>query len=267
MEKNKIYPQLTWRENINKTTLSKEKSPIRFYNIKTDEVEGAKETSVIEKYAILTPNGHKSLYKALQACKILKEVGLEINYLWSSEICIDQNNLKEEAEEVSKMRYYYNNTNVTLIAIHTELLEELSSSRFPKEGKSEQLLLDWPSIIKIQQYGLSTIQAMLVIGDYNSQDIVVLRLDEALRETKNRKRDIPVDAIYSILGLLPYGDKVEVKYKSRMCPECPNQEEVETCQHEEKNKNQPIYTKNDVESILIEVMKVAVQNGYGEPFA
>ncbi|CAI2176767.1 14945_t:CDS:2, partial [Funneliformis geosporum] len=74
---------------------------------------------------------------------------------------------------------------------------------------------------------------------YNSQDIVSLRLDEALREIKSRGRGIPVDGIYSILGLLPYDLKTEWA----------------------------TYFKEDAEEALVEVMKAAIKNGYGEPLA
>jgi len=48
---------------------------------------------------------------------------------------------------------------------------------------------------------------------------------------------LPIDGVYSILGLLPYGEKVEVDYN--LAPE----------------------------RALLEVMKTAVENGYAEPLA
>ena len=354
--KDRIYPELDWKENKNKISLSKEQLPIKLYNIEKDEVEKIEENKDIKRYAILsyswgksgtpedikcwkkktkykdklTPSGYKSLYKAVKTCGI-KE--LKINHLWTSEICIEQTNLKEADEEVSKMRQYYSNVDVTLVAIHVDLLEELSSSRFPKGGSDKQLILDWPSIIKAvtdsewftrswcyQEGWLSkqTIfmfdnldEIMLIDGrflaavwafnnpnhtrynkyvdlkefyehskkiatpfgwtyyqdGYSSQDVVSLRLDEALRETRHRRRGIPVDAIYSILGLLPYGDKVKASYKPRICPECPGEKETEKCGHKEENKKWPIYTKDDVELALIKVMKASIESGYGEPLA
>src|SRR4051812_27354030 len=50
---------------------------------------------------------------------------------------------------------------------------------------------------------------------YSPEDKVSLSLNQALREIKNRKRTLAIDGIYSILGLLPYGEKVVVKYKER----------------------------------------------------
>jgi len=36
---------------------------------------------------------------------------------------------------------------------------------------------------------------------------------------------------------LPYGEKVKLNYKPRICPDCPNKKEIEEgCHHEEKNK-------------------------------
>jgi hypothetical protein len=48
---------------------------------------------------------------------------------------------------------------------------------------------------------------------YNEEDRISFTLTQALRAIKNRGRGVSVDGIYSILGLLPYGDKVKVKYK------------------------------------------------------
>jgi Leucine-rich repeat (LRR) protein len=76
---------------------------------------------------------------------------------------------------------------------------------------------------------------------YNAEDKVELRLHEALREIKDRKRSIPVDGIYSIIGLLSYVDSelIEVSYQESMTPE----------------------------KALISVMKAAVKACCGEPLA
>jgi hypothetical protein len=84
---------------------------------------------------------------------------------------------------------------------------------------------------------------------------------------KNRSSVLSVDRIYSILGLLIYGEKVKVSYKPRICLNCPNQKEAKDCTHEEKNKSLPVYTEDELENALFEVMKVAVENGYGEPLS
>ncbi|CAG8585665.1 25686_t:CDS:2, partial [Racocetra persica] len=76
---------------------------------------------------------------------------------------------------------------------------------------------------------------------YSHDDRLTFRLHEALRGIKERRRGVPLDGIYSILGLLPYGNKVEPKYKPR--------------------------GKEDAEEALIEVMKAAVNSGCCEPLA
>ena len=51
------------------------------------------------------------------------------------------------------------------------------------------------------------------------------------------------DGIYSILGLLPYGNKINPEYKD--------------------NNNK----EKSLDGVLVSVMKAAVENGYGEPLA
>jgi hypothetical protein len=70
---------------------------------------------------------------------------------------------------------------------------------------------------------------------YGSKDKIFLRLDEALKGVKDRKRTESIDGIYSILGLLPYGEEVRVNY-----------------------------SKSTPEQALIEVMKESVKAGHGE---
>jgi len=72
---------------------------------------------------------------------------------------------------------------------------------------------------------------------YGVGDKASLRLNEALWAVKDRGRSIPQDGIYSIIGLLPYGDKIKVNYEK------------------------------DPEAVLREVMLTATEYGYGEPLA
>jgi hypothetical protein len=69
-----------------------------------------------------------------------------------------------------------------------------------------------------------------------------MTLTQALKEVKTRGRGIPVDGIYSILGLLPYGDKVRVNYKGNLCKECKEQEKIENhaidCIHPEEQRTE-----------------------------
>jgi len=64
-----------------------------------------------------------------------------------------------------------------------------------------------------------------------------LTLNQALRGVKERKRTLPIDGVYSVLGLLPYNKQIKVDYS--LSPK----------------------------KALIEVMKTAAKNGYGEPLA
>ncbi|CAG8511262.1 7136_t:CDS:2 [Ambispora gerdemannii] len=74
-------------------------------------------------------------------------------------------------------------------------------------------------------------------GEYASEDKVSLSLSQALRAIRNRGRSVAIDGIYSILGLLPYGNQVAINYSI------------------------------DPKDALHNVMKVATQRGYGEPLA
>ena len=74
---------------------------------------------------------------------------------------------------------------------------------------------------------------------YNQEtDKVELTLTQALYAIKNRKRTEPLDGIYSILGLLPYGKEVKVSYSN-----------------------------NTPEQALKEVMEIAIKNDYAEPLS
>ncbi|CAG8612688.1 10684_t:CDS:2 [Ambispora gerdemannii] len=105
------------------------------------------------------------------------------------------------------MRQYYSNAVVTLIGIQAK-------------AKVDEEELDLLDILKRITWKDEK--------GYKSTDRVSLRLHEALREIKNRGRGNPVDGIYSILGLLPYGEKVAVKYKKRNCDQC-GEEEKDNC--------------------------------------
>jgi len=62
-------------------------------------------------------------------------------------------------------------------------------------------------------------------------------LHEALKVIKSRGRSFPIDGVYSILGLLPYGKYVKVDYAI------------------------------ELSDALREVMTTALKVGYGEPLA
>jgi len=76
---------------------------------------------------------------------------------------------------------------------------------------------------------------------YSEEDRVSFSLNQALRSIKNRGRYLPIDGVYSILGLLPYGDKVEVEYKKDKDGKCTEK-----------------YTKEELKKALFNVMKTAM---------
>ncbi|MCE8163463.1 MAG: HET domain-containing protein [Candidatus Moeniiplasma glomeromycotorum] len=227
----------------------------------------------------LTFSRLKSFLKAIRVCQLL-----EIDYLWMDQLCIDQSNEKERAEEIPKMRNYYNNSVVTLIAINAEVSKNKESLEMKKilrtivnsewfsrswtyqEGwlskqtlfMFDDMLMDGREVAKewvlqqpvytshphyksLLEKGTKKIATpvgwVYYKGRYDSKDNVSLSLHEALRGIKKRGRKEPADGIYSILGLLPYGERIKVNYS------------LETKQ------------------ILLEVMKEAFKTGYGEYLA
>jgi Leucine-rich repeat (LRR) protein len=284
---------------------------------------------------LLSEGGKRTLEKAIEACKLL-----DIDWLWMDQLCIDQENNKEKAQEVAKMGQYYGNSAVTLVAIHWDIdektLNELKS--FKKEEKEDEIvkklsklieasssilerivLSEWfqrswtfqegwlskqtifmfdnvlvdgrflASAWKLKQSSLPweiTNQTSQDTGNltqenkqtseekyndlkdfwkkevgkvatpigwvcyrdekgegYKPWDIVFLRLNEALREMRERKRFLAIDGIYSILGLLPYGKEVKIDY-------------LGTENHQ--------YTKEEIRKALTDVLKTAMEHGHGD---
>ncbi|CAJ0760362.1 4529_t:CDS:10 [Entrophospora sp. SA101] len=131
------------------------------------------------------------------------------------------------------MRQYYDNAEVTLVVIDNQIGEiRLKELLFSLEKKED-------GYIETSEIIHSSVPILkMVTNGYGSEDKISLSLNEALRNTKERKRALPIDGIYSILGLLPYGDKVVPRYK-------------------EWGKQ---YDKRELEEALLDVMKVAVEN-------
>ncbi|CAI2167054.1 15869_t:CDS:10, partial [Funneliformis geosporum] len=99
--------------------------------------------------------------------------------------------LNKQGEEVKKQKQYYNNSIATLIAIDAEIGKVDKKNQF--DG--------WKSLSS-------------VLGSYGAQrdQAVNLGLIQALEAVKHRRQTVPIDGIYSILGLLPYSKEVEVSY-------------------------------------------------------
>nr|CAG8454431.1 11751_t:CDS:2 [Entrophospora candida] len=139
------------------------------------------------------------------------------------------------------MRKCYGNSAVTLISINTNAKDE----KIDKWMEEQWLRYE---------------------NSFNSEenkDQASLGLSSSLAAVKARDRGNPIDGIYSILGLLPYGEKVPVSYKSKICPECSEQKENKDCKHEAKNKKRPIYTKDEMEKTLLEIDEKGSSNVVG----
>lgn len=103
-------------------------------------------------------------------------------------------------------------------------------------------------------------------GSKSNQELN-LRIGEALLAVKNRSQTVPIDGIYAILGLLPYGEQVETSYKDKLCQQCKAVEQqfkqTATCHHSVQLKVEVAsYFQADLEAALQVVIKVAFQNGY-----
>jgi hypothetical protein len=302
--------------------------PLKLYNIRTNEVEKVEDIKSkgdnMKSYATLsyawgisneiteatkkkfpqwkdnlTLSGNKALVKAVEAC-----LDRGIDYLWMDQLCINQDDNEEKAQEVARMKQYFDNSTVTLISINTNtnLFRKFTNSKETtgSENKMDINLFnlmkmiirsEWFSRSWTFQEGFLSKQTIFMFDDmlvdgreiaalwvlhqssysnevnfdspgecsegltkiatplgwvyykegYDTRDTVSLGLDEALRVIKKRKRTFPIDGIYSILGLLPYGNKIKVEYKERK------------------------YSSEELREKLFEVMQEAVKAGYGEP--
>ncbi|CAI2188701.1 6246_t:CDS:2 [Funneliformis geosporum] len=124
---------------------------------------------------------------------------------------MNQEDQHEKSLEVPKMGKYYDNSTLTLIAMNDKIGDNI-------DGRA---------------------MAVYYRNGYDQEnDKVELTLTQALFAIKNRKRTEPLDGIYSILGLLPYGKEVKVSYSN-----------------------------NTPEQALQDVMIVAIKNGYAEPLS
>jgi hypothetical protein len=128
----------------------------------------------------------------------------------------------------------------------TDKFSEISESLKKNKETCINELLDRES--NIQDHSVTGLNKTLKVfatplgWSYGAQPNQEIRLglSQALVATKNREQTISVDKVYSILGLLPYGDKVVPEYK------------------EWGHK----YTKEELENALLKVMETAVENSY-----
>jgi len=135
--------------------------PLKLYNIKRHEpeevivdnivdkkkiVEKTQGRTDIKKYAILSyvcgpyackhqeecrkcsqylyKGAKKSLFKSVKALETInkqRSTDSQINYLWIDQLCINQKDNEEKAQEVRKMHHNYGNAEVTLISIQSKL--------------------------------------------------------------------------------------------------------------------------------------------------
>lgn len=231
-------------------------------------------SSYNKKINKLSCGGKKSLVKAIDVCNYFKVTeNLDIKYLWMDQLCIDQDNNEEKAQEVKKMGQYYENSHVTLVSINTKIGEEVynlpevlkkivRSKWFTRSWTFQEAWLSRWIVFMFDDYLVdgravacmwakvelkTSIKVATPVGKtyfergYSSDEKVDLRLNEALRAIKDKKRTKSLDGVYSILGLLPYGndEKIKIDYSESNTPE----------------------------KALINVMEVAVKEGYGEPLA
>ncbi|CAI2184689.1 6049_t:CDS:2 [Funneliformis geosporum] len=127
-------------------------------------------------------------------------------------------------QEVAKQQQYYNNASATLITIDGEI-----------GVKKEKGLLSKQTIFMFDD-GLVDGRILAT----NQEQSVQLGLNQALSAISHRKQTVPIDGLYSILGLLPYGDKVETNYQVKG--------------HE--------YMKEELNTELKKIMELAINSGY-----
>ncbi|CAI2187420.1 20038_t:CDS:10, partial [Funneliformis geosporum] len=132
-------------------------------------------------------SGNKSLRKAVQTCKEA---------------------IKDKENEIPKMRQYYSNTELTLIALNDEigdisnidLMDVLRKASYTDVGKYNSR----------SEFNRGTKKIVTPVGwvyyrdGYSKNDKVEMTLSQALKAIKNRGRGIPIDGIYSILEPIGY---------------------------------------------------------------
>ena len=203
----------------------------------------------------VSPSFEKTFLKSTIVCKIPT---LDINYLWIDQLCIDQTDTSKDGEvsqEKKRMNKYYSNSAATLVAIHKKVNWQNNLSDEENAKSVIKLIADseWFSRSWTFQEGLlsqrtifmfddclvdGSFLAQVWVGDlssgvrcatplgwtycadgYNSTDKLFVSLLQALEGVEGRRHTESVDGIYSIVGLLSYGEKIKSNYKD-VCSQC-----------------------------------------------
>jgi Heterokaryon incompatibility protein (HET) len=223
-----------------------------------------------------------------------------IGYVWIDNYCINQGDEDEKGKEVAGQKKYYNNATATLVAVNAKIgkRKQESDLEWAKHIIRKIVTSPWFTRVWTFQEGLLSKQTIFMFDDgivdgrilsrvwlgvqktdgliklnnnilattlgwnYDSEreKTVNLGLIESLTAVSNRQKTVVVDGIYAILGLLPYGDKVNPGYKKKVCQHNEKeQEDASICKHNEQQKAWPVYNKKDLEKALSEVMKLAIK--------
>jgi len=176
----------------------------------------------------------------------------------------------------------YQETNHPIVLAHTALSVIINSSWFQRTWTFQEGWLSKQTIFMFDDYLVDgrmmaqllvnavleksgqkiefeiPIQYLTPLGSNYTSNHQIKHLDlwHALNLVKNRKRVVTIDGIYAILGLIKNGEKVSVKYKPRICLNCPNQTETIDCFHREVNKYWPAYKVDDFEQVLEEIIQI-----------
>ncbi|WNE41914.1 MAG: hypothetical protein AD073_000249 [Mycoplasmataceae bacterium] len=238
----------------------------------------------------LTKLGRKALNKVKAFYQSHKEAGVPA-HIWIDNFCINQTDTAEKGVEVRNQKQYYSKAVATLVSIDSSIgkIEGRNELEFTKHVTREIMSSQWFERSWTFQEGFLSKQTIFMFDDClvdgrilsqswgalqneivnsyslslnknlrifitplgwsygkNEKQKVNLGLIQSLYSVKDRQQTVQIDGIYSILGLLPYGEKVKSQYKP----------------------SGQVYNQEDLEKALLEIMKIAVQEGnYQEIFA
>ncbi|CAG8800749.1 13521_t:CDS:2, partial [Racocetra persica] len=132
-----------------------------------------------------------------------------IDYLWIDQLCINQKDREEKAEEVRKMRKCYGEGEATLISINADAKDKVTHEE-SKEDKQTIFMFD---DVLIDGRMMAQVWAVIQQVGHPEENLnKEPRIFVTPLVIKKRGRGNPIDGIYSVLGLLPYGEKVKVDY-------------------------------------------------------